>query len=149
MSTRISRRDLLAAGGAGAVALASGGLFSARAAALPRGAYPFVAGIASGEPAADSIVLWTRIAVDALGRQPVKGRVPVTWELASDEAITRIVARGTETAIAAEGHSVHVEVPKLKPGREYFYRFYANGEASAVGRTRTAPRRGGGSFRSS
>ncbi len=142
MSTRISRRDLLAAGGAGAVALASGGLFSARAAALPRGAYPFVAGIASGEPAAQSIVLWTRIALNALGRQPVKGRVPVMWELASDEALTRIVARGTETAIAAEGHSVHVEVPNLKPGREYFYRFYANGEASAVGRTRTAPRRG-------
>jgi alkaline phosphatase D len=142
MSTRISRRDLLAAGGAGAVALASGGLFSARAAALPRGAYPFVAGVASGEPAADSIVLWTRIALDALGRQPVKGRVPVTWELADDAAITRIVARGTETTTAAEGHSVHVEVPNLKPGREYFYRFYANGEASAVGRTRTAPRRG-------
>src|ERR1700754_3270276 len=98
MSTRMSRRDLLAAGGAGAVALASGGLFSARAGALPRGAYPFVAGVAAGEPAADSIVLWPRIALDALGREPVKGQVPVTWELAKDPGITKIVARGVETA---------------------------------------------------
>jgi alkaline phosphatase D len=66
----------------------------------------------------------------------------VSWELAEDEGITRIVARGVETAIAKEGHSVHVEVPNLKPGHEYHYRFYANGEASAVGRTRTAPKRG-------
>ena len=108
-----------------------------------------MAGIASGEPAAQSIVLWTRIALDALGRQPVKGRVPVMWELANDEALTRIVARGTETAIAAEGHSVHVEVPNLKPGREYFYRFHANGER-APGRAhphRSAPRPVGGNLR--
>jgi alkaline phosphatase D len=142
MSSRMSRRDLLAAGGVGAFALASGSLFSGRAIALPRGAYPFVAGVASGEPAANSVVLWTRIALDALGRTPVKGKVPVSWELAEDEGITRIVARGVETAIAKEGHSVHVEVPNLKAGHEYHYRFYANGEASAVGRTRTAPKRG-------
>ena len=142
MSSRMSRREVLAAGGAGAFALASGSLFAGRALALPRGAYPFVAGVASGEPAADSVVRWTRVALDALGRTPVKGMVAVSWELAEDEAITRIVARGVETAIAKEGHSVHVEVPNLRPGHEYHYRFYANGEASAVGRTRTAPKRG-------
>jgi alkaline phosphatase D len=38
---------------------------------------------------------------------------------------------------------VHVEVPNLRPGREYWYRFHAGGEASPVGRTRTAPRTGG------
>lgn len=142
MRSRISRRDLLAAGGAGAVAIASSGLFTSRALALPRGAYPFVAGVASGEPAADSIVIWTRIALDSLGREAVKGQVPVTWELATDERITSIVARGVQTARARDGHSVHVQVPNLGPGREYFYRFYANGEASAVGRTRTAPAAG-------
>lgn len=142
MSPEISRRELLAAGGAGAFALSFGGLLTSRAAALPRGAYPFVAGVASGEPAADSIVLWTRIALDALGREPVKGQVPVNWELAEDENLTRIVARGVETAVKKDGHSVHVQVPGLQPGREYYYRFYANGEASAVGRTRTAPAAG-------
>jgi alkaline phosphatase D len=139
MTSRISRRDLLAAGGAGAVALSFGGLFSSRAAALPRGAYPFVAGVASGEPAPRSVVLWTRIALDALGRTPVKGAIPVAWQVAQDERMTRVVARGVVPATDREGHSVHVEVPGLQPGREYWYRFYANGEASAVGRTRTAP----------
>jgi phosphodiesterase/alkaline phosphatase D-like protein len=38
-----------------------------------------------------------------------------------------------------DGHSVHIEVDGLQPDREYWYRFYAGGEASAVGRTRTAP----------
>jgi alkaline phosphatase D len=140
MTSRISRRDLLAAGGAGAVALSYGGLFAGRAAAaLPRGAYPFVAGVASGEPAADSIVLWTRIALDSLGRTEIKGAVPVSWELAEDQGMTRIVARGVKPATKPDGHSVHVQVQGLKPGREYWYRFYANGEASALGRTRTAP----------
>jgi alkaline phosphatase D len=143
MTSRISRRDLLAAGGAGAVALSFGGLFAGRAAALPRGAYPFVAGVASGEPAANSVVLWTRIALDALGREPIKGQVPVTWEIAQDERMTRIVDRGITIARGSEGHSVHVEVPNLRPGREYWYRFHAGGEASPVGRTRTAPRTGG------
>jgi alkaline phosphatase D len=139
-SSTLSRRDLLAAGGAGALAVSlGGGVFPGRAAALGRGAYPFVAGVASGEPAANSIVLWTRLAVDALGRQPIRGTVPVLWQLAEDESMRRVVARGVQLARPSEGHSVHVEVPRLKPGHEYWYRFYANGEASAVGRTRTAP----------
>ena len=140
MNRTISRRDLIAAGGTGALALTiGGGPLSSRAAALPRGAYPFVAGVASGEPAAGSIVLWTRIALDALGREPVSGVVPVFWQLAEDERMTRVVARGIQVARPAEGHSVHVQVSRLRPGREYWYRFYANGQASPVGRTRTAP----------
>ena len=39
-------------------------------------------------------------------------------------------------------HSVHVECGGLEPGRDYWYRFIAGGEASPIGRTRTAPARG-------
>ncbi|WP_210491833.1 alkaline phosphatase D family protein [Patulibacter sp. SYSU D01012] len=139
MSTRISRRGLLAAGGAGAVALSFGGVFSSRASALPRGAYPFAAGVASGEPAPGGVVLWTRIALDDLGRQAVGGVVPVGWQIAEDEGMTRIVDRGIRLATAKDGYSVRVEADRLRPGREYWYRFYAHGQASPVGRTRTAP----------
>ena len=38
------------------------------------------------------------------------------------------------------GHSVHVEVDGLRPARTYWYRFLAGGQASATGRTRTAPK---------
>lgn len=138
MSSRISRRQLLAGAGAGALTFTFGSTL-ARAQGLPRGAHPFAAGVASGEPAADGVVLWTRIALDDLGRTPVLGKVPVFWEIAEDERMRRTVARGATLATDADGHSVHVEVNHLKPAREYWYRFYANGEASPVGRTRTAP----------
>jgi alkaline phosphatase D len=103
--------------------------------------YPFTLGVASGEPAPDGVVLWTRLAPrpdqpdGGMGRGPVR----VAWEIAEDEGLTRIAARGRTLAVAEAGHSVHVEVAGLKPGREYWYRFAAGGEASPVGRTCTAP----------
>jgi len=94
----------------------------------------FALGIASGSPRPDRLVLWTRLMGPGL-----PDRVPVQWELARDEAFTQVVARGTETAEAAWGHSVHAEPRELAPSRWYWYRFSALGARSAVGRTRTAP----------
>ncbi|MFY9510025.1 MAG: PhoD-like phosphatase N-terminal domain-containing protein, partial [Rubrivivax sp.] len=120
------RRDLLG------LALASGlppaFLRHARAADTAR----FALGIASGSPQATGLVLWTRLTGDELPPQ-----VEVRWELAHDEAFTRIAARGSETARAADGHSVHAEPAGLEPGRWYWYRFSALGQQSAAGRTRT------------
>lgn len=65
--------------------------------------------------------------------------VPVRWEVARDESFRSIVRRGRARATPEAGHSVHVDVGGLEPGREYFYRFVVAGEASPVGRTRTAP----------
>ncbi|MES2712271.1 MAG: PhoD-like phosphatase N-terminal domain-containing protein, partial [Pseudomonadota bacterium] len=47
--------------------------------------------------------------------------------------------RGEETAQAADGHSLHVELGGLSPAATYFYRFRAGGFESPTGRTRTAP----------
>jgi alkaline phosphatase D len=63
----------------------------------------------------------------------------VAWELAEDEAFTRIAARGREAALADDAHSVHAEPQGLRPDRWYWYRFSALGQRSATGRTRTAP----------
>lgn len=103
--------------------------------------YPFGTGIASGEPTADGVVLWTRIAPRPREPDYGMGRAPVvvTWELAEDEAMARVVRKGEALAVPEAGHSVHVEVAGLRPDREYFYRFAAGGHASPVGRTRTAP----------
>ena len=69
-------------------------------------------------------------------------RVPVRWELADDEALSRASSRAARRrAEAAWAHSVHAEPAALEPGRWYWYRFSALGEQSAVGRTRTAPAR--------
>jgi len=102
-----------------------------RAADLPR----FALGIASGQPRADGVVLWTRLTGGDLAPKET-----VRWELAADEAFARVVARGEETAEADWAYSVHAEPAGLDADRWYWYRFSALGERSAVGRTRTAPR---------
>lgn len=104
---------------------------------------PFTLGVASGEPAADGMVLWTRLAPDPLADDGLGGMpsraVDVEWEVADDEAFTRIAQRGVVTATPEAAHSVHVELSGLNPGAEYFYRFRAGDDISPAGRTRTAP----------
>ncbi|XVQ07374.1 alkaline phosphatase D family protein [Spirillospora sp. CA-255316] len=105
------------------------------------GEYPFKLGIASGDPTPDGVVLWTRLVPDLFspdGGMP-GGPVPVDWQVALDPRMTKVVRRGTVSALPDLAHSVHVEVEGLRPGREYFYRFRYRGELSEVGRTRTAP----------
>ncbi len=122
------RRALLTA--ALAAGTAPAWLREARAADLPR----FELGVASGFPRPDGMVLWTMLTGTDLPE-----RAEVRWELAEDEAFAKIVARGSEVAEAAWGHSVHAEPAGLAPGRWYWYRFEALGARSAAGRTRTAP----------
>src|SRR6266540_3054546 len=92
---------------------------------------PFTLGIASGDPAPDGVVLWTRLAVDPLhgggmGSQPVQ----VEWQIATDDKMSKIVKKGTAVASPQWGHSVHVEVAGLEPQRWYWYQFRAGNELS-------------------
>ncbi|MEQ1504102.1 MAG: alkaline phosphatase D family protein [Myxococcota bacterium] len=64
--------------------------------------------------------------------------VPVSVEVAEDEAFATVVARYDVRAVPAFAHSVHVDVDGLRPGRWYVYRFHAGQATSPVGRTRTA-----------
>ena len=125
---QIPRRRLLQ--GAASFCFAPSLLRSAHAADVPR----FDLGIASGQPRADGMVLWTRITGSNLPDQ-----LEVMWEVARDEAFTQIAARGIESAQAAWAHSVHAEPGGLEPGRRYWYRFSALGQQSPAGRTATAP----------
>ena len=101
---------------------------------------PFTLGVASGDPAHDGVVLWTRLAPDPLngGGMPT-GRVEVEWQVATDEGMNRVVKKGRVSATSDTAHSVHVEVRGLQPGRWYWYRFKAGSHVSTTGRTRTAP----------
>lgn len=102
--------------------------------------HPFTLGVASGDPEADGVVLWTRLAPDPLGGgglPPVP--IEVRWEVSRDEAFGDVVQSGVGLALPQLGHSVHIEVSGLDPHRWYFFRFHAGGETSPIGRTRTAP----------
>lgn len=102
---------------------------------------PFTLGVASGSPAADSVVLWTRL-LPGSGELPEGGQaaVPVRWEMAHDQGFARMAQRGETLALPQLAHSVHVEAAGLEPDRWYFYRFHAGDATSPVGRTRTLPK---------
>ena len=104
---------------------------------------PFTLGVASGDPAPDGFVAWTRLCPDLQrgGGMPHQA-VKVRWEVAEDDAFRRVVAHGDAVALPELAHSVHVEVAGLQPSRDYFYRFVAGGERSGTGHARTAPARG-------
>ena len=73
----------------------------APAGAAPQDGYPFALGVASGDPASDGVVLWTRLAPQPL--LPGGGMKPeaygVRYEVALDEAFGRI-----EHAYFPSGH---------------------------------------------
>jgi alkaline phosphatase D len=97
---------------------------------------PFTLGVASGDPLPDSVILWTRLlpADDgALGTVDID----VEWEVAADDSFDEIVASGSEPAIAALAHSVHVDVQGLQPDTGYAYRFRVGEFVSEPARTRT------------
>jgi alkaline phosphatase D len=122
----IDRRSLVKAGLYGLGALALPGVASILHA---RG---FTHGVASGEPGARRMLLWTRYASDSGARLRV--------EVAADTMFTRIVAGGEAYADPDRDHTARVVVEGLAPGRWHFYRFIApDGAMSPVGRTRTLP----------
>jgi len=92
----------------------------------------FLHGVASGDPDATSVVIWTRIsnAVDPTG---------VEWRVATDRDFQNIVARGQYSTDASRDYTVKVIVDHLQPGQEYFYGFEVDGIRSPAGQTRTLP----------
>lgn len=123
-----NRREFL--GSLGAAALAGGGLIPSAHAAP---SYAFAHGVASGDPLATQVILWTR--VTAQGDANPK----VFWEVASDAAFSRVLRSGLVRTSASQDFTVKVDVGGLQPGTRYHYRFTCGGTRSPVGRTRTLP----------
>ncbi len=121
--------------------------FDAVAAAAPAHNGIFGYGVASGDPTADSIVIWTRAtppprhAGDPVATPGSGLGIPmiVAWELAYDEEFRHIARAGVVLTSPRSDHTVKVDVDGLRTYTRYFYRFLAKGEVSPTGRTRTAP----------
>jgi alkaline phosphatase D len=94
----------------------------------------FAEGVASGDPTADSVLLWTRLSSGE------SQDMPLSVEVAEDAAFARVVARAQTMARASADHTCRVLVGGLRPAKTYWYRFtMADGSGSRIGRTRTAP----------
>jgi alkaline phosphatase D len=107
----------------------------------PQGGSLFTLGVASGDPDAGSVVLWTRLAPDPLNGGGLRQhRVPVDIEVALDPGFINVVRRGRRLARREDGHVINLRVGGLPSDTRLYYRFRAQGQQSAVGCTRTFPR---------
>jgi alkaline phosphatase D len=130
-----NRREFaqVAAAFGAALALGAGRAIAAAPWRERRDLYP--QGVASGDPQADSVILWTRRAPDA-----PTASYNLTVEVATTPAFATIVARGQASVGADTDWTCRFLAAGLKPGQEYWYRFTdEQGNGSRVGRTLTAP----------
>ena len=136
--TRLSRREFirLAAMGAGGAVL-SYGLMGCDIIDNDNDdpvAVRFEHGVASGDPLADRVILWTRVTP-----QEEVDLVVVGWEVATDAAFTNLVITGVTTTSAERDYTVKVDAAGLSPNTRYYYRFKAGQATSTVARTQTLP----------
>jgi alkaline phosphatase D len=92
----------------------------------------FPQGVASGDPAPDRVLLWTRV-------EPAGEVEHVRYEVAADPDFRTIVASGDADVTAETDHCLRVDAEGLAAGTAYWYRFVARGVTSPIGRTKTAP----------
>lgn len=102
----------------------------------PLSAARFDHGVASGDPAADGLIIWTRAT-------PVENSdaasVTLNWELALDREFAKPVRNGQVDCSAANDFTVKIDVRDLSPGQTYFYRFQSKDQKSPVGQGKTLP----------
>ncbi len=93
----------------------------------------FLHGVASGDPLADRVILWTRVT-------PKKTEaVDLDWQVADDAEFARVIRSGTVRAAPGSDFTAKVDATGLAPGRQYHYRFAHGATISQVGRVRTLP----------
>lgn len=132
-ASALTRRGLFTLAGASAA------LASAPAAARSFGS-GFTHNVASGEPSATSVLLWTRFVAEA--------ETTLTWQVSESEDFARPVAEGSVNASPSRDWCAKGIATGLAPDRWYFYRFIApDGTISPVGRTRTLPQGPSAKFR--
>ncbi len=94
---------------------------------------PFYHGVASGDPLADKVIIWTRITPDS-GDLSAK---TVNWIVATDTAFQSIVKTGSITTDISKDYTIKVDVTGLTAGTTYYYVFKYNGIYSLTGRMKT------------
>jgi len=134
MKRFVNRRDFLAmsAKGVGAVVV-SYGLMGCGSDDDDAVSAQFLQGVASGDPATDAVILWTRVTSD------IDAEVTVSWEVATDSKFTQLVTNGQMTTTKDRDYTVKVDAVGLEAGQQYFYRFKAGDTVSEIGQTRTLP----------
>ncbi|WP_251358439.1 alkaline phosphatase [Kangiella sp. TOML190] len=101
----------------------------------------FPQSLASGDPKADSVILWTRVEdAQLMPREPLE----LVLQVAADKRFSNIILSQKIKTDPLRDGCVKVKVSELEASNYYFYRFlYRKSEqyfSSKIGRTKTAPR---------
>jgi alkaline phosphatase D len=129
----LNRREFLVNVSTVSAVVAAGGVLSACSDGVPM-PVEFNYGVASGDPLADRIILWTHAKYQS-STEPVA----LSYQVSNDAAFTSIVTSGVLTASADTGYTAKVDATGLSAGKTYFYRFFSGRSISPVGQTRTLP----------
>lgn len=136
MKRSYSRRDFLAmsAKGVGA-AVVSYGLMGCSSSDDDAPSVPvsFVHGVASGDPAHDAVIIWTRVTPTG------DADLTVSWQVAKDADFKELVTDGSTMTNKDRDYTVKVDAMGLAAGSSYYFRFMCGDKTSAVGKTRTLP----------
>jgi alkaline phosphatase D len=97
----------------------------------------FLHGVASGDPLADGVILWTRITVQ--GERAEAPPLEVEWRIGLDPELSAPAQSGRVGTDASQDYTVKVDVRGLAAATTYYYVFSVGSVASAVGKTRTLP----------
>ncbi len=136
MTNRTSRRSFIVRTTSGAAALAVSSALTA-CGGDGDGAAPseFKYGVASGDPLADRVILWTHARIPGSSSD-----VGLTWQVATDASFGTVVSSGRVVATEAASFTAKVDATGLTAGTSYCYRFIDDaGVISTVGTTRTLP----------
>lgn len=98
----------------------------------------FQHGVASGDPLADRVIIWTR--VTPLDTQ--HDEIAIEWQVASDAGFSQLLHSGTARTGADRDYTLKVDVQNLEPGKRYYYRFLSNEVTSPAGSMKTLPSSG-------
>ena len=91
--------------------------------------------VMSGDPRENSLILWTRLGLDAAA----VASADLTLQVARDPGFDQVIVDEKLSVSADHDFCIKVRVTQLDPDTHYYYRFIYQGIASRTGRTRTAP----------
>lgn len=138
-TTGLSRRDFIRIAGTTGAAAGLPGLVTAcgsdndsRAPGNASNNASFPHGVASGDPQADRVMLWTRVT-------GVSRPTRVNWTIARDPEFSDVVNSGHQRTSVDRDFTVKVDADGLESGTTYYYRFSSGGNHSPAGRTKTLP----------
>ncbi|REC48540.1 alkaline phosphatase D family protein [Chryseobacterium pennipullorum] len=93
----------------------------------------FETGVASFDPGATGIIIWTRYS---------KGTdAEITWEISKNSNFSDVVRRGQANATMVNDFTIAVDIQNISSNTKYYYRFYNSKtkEVSVTGETLTLP----------